>query len=94
MTCFFTTIISTFESGLLYCILTNYNEKLSKLFVLNNYKKINTEFIDFSPVKGYNSNKNMEYNKLLSLINNMDIIFRVGVMIIFMITIVFLFTSH
>ena len=98
MTCFFTTIISTFESGILYCFLTNFNSrlsKLSKLLKINEYKNIKKgyQFRLLTVTKSYNESiKNLDYNNLLSNVKNLDIVFRVSIFVIFMITIISLFS--
>lgn len=95
MTCFFTTIISTFESGILYCFLTNFNSRFSKMLKMNEYKNINKgyQFRFLTVTKSYNESiKNLDYTNLLSNVKNLDIVFRVSIFVIFMITIISLFS--
>lgn len=93
MCCFFTTIISAFESGILYCILNNNNKLLSKYLKINKHKKIKSglHYESFTPIKKRDdSEKNMDYSKLFKLIIKFDNIFRISINLIFFITITIL----
>ena len=65
MTCFFTTIISTFESGILYCFLSKYSKQLLKYYKKNNkYIEIGYQYLNEIPVCKYNLNQNWDYQKI------------------------------
>ena len=95
MCCFYTTIISAFESGILYCISTNYYFKLLKYFKLAKYNKIKCGFhyknykifINKHDVLIY---KNLDYKKFYKLIKKIDNYFKIIITIVFIISIIIL----
>lgn len=79
MTCFLTTIISTFQSGILYCFITNYYESLTHYFVSLPDDKVDagSQFIKNSVIRGYGSHRqNLDYISLYEATAMFDLYFR------------------
>lgn len=86
MTCFLTTIISTFQSGILYCFITNYYQSLSHYFVSSPYDKVNvgSQFSDNRVVRDYGSHRqNVDYILLYETVAKFDLYFRWCLAIVF-----------
>ena len=91
MCCFFTTIISCFESGILYCIINNKYLTLLKYYKLNNYKKVASGYhnLNNNIIKHYNSeNNNKDYKKFTKLILHIDNFFRLIIDLFFVISVI------
>lgn len=96
MCCFYTTIISAFESGILYNISTNYYLNLLKYFKLEKYNKIECGFHykNYNIIKNYNFNfKNVDYKNFFISINKIDNYFKLTIILIFIISIILLLSS-
>lgn len=97
MCCFFTTIISCFESGVLYCIINNYYKFLGNYFKINNYNKIKAGYhlLKEKPIKNHNLNyKNMDFIKVLNIFSKIDGLFRILLTILFTISIIILINKN
>ena len=86
MTCFLTTIISTFQSGILYSVITNYNPILSRYFDTVPKEKMytGTQFRKNKIIMDYGTHKqNLDYTKLYERASFFDLYFRWCLAIVF-----------
>jgi hypothetical protein len=87
MTCFLTTIISTFQSGILYCFITNYYKILSRYFVSSPDDTVNmgSQFGENMVVRCYGAHKqNRDYIRIYDTISRFDLYFRWCISIVFL----------
>ena len=87
ITCFLTTIISTFQSGILYSFITNYYPILSRYFdtVPKEKMYIGTHFRKNKIIMDYGTHKqNLDYIKLYEKASFFDLYFRWCLAIVFM----------
>ena len=87
ITCFLTTIISTFQSGILYSFITNYYPTLSRYFdtVPKEKMYIGTHFRKNKIIMEYDSHKqNLDYIRLYEVASTFDLYFRWFLAIVFM----------
>ena len=93
MTCFFITIISCFESGILYCLTSNKNDILGKYFKIIDYTtvKCGYHFEKFIPIQKHDKEyTNLDYEKFINIILYSDNIFKITIIIIFIINLIVL----
>ena len=87
ITCFLSTIISTFQSGILYSFITNYYPILSRYFdtVPKEKMYIGTHFRKNKIIMDYGTHKqNLDYIRLYEVASTFDLYFRWFLAIVFM----------
>ena len=92
MSCFFTTIILAFESGIFYCILKNYNRILSKHYLINKKELVYLDkyIKELRPIKNINIElENLNYDIFLKTIKKIDKKVKLIMLLIFNVSLVY-----